>query len=325
MKKINWMLFILVCGLQFVFGNALTANAETLLKVSAEGEVEVATALTLHPYSYEQDFEEADPFEVWAKNGTYTVNYKGITTERASSGKKSFKIDVTFDSATYLYLSMPVKIPSIGELDFKGDIYTIQNSGAPRAALGTNIQLSPCPRSGVNRLQLQRKSTGEWITQRSDLVDAGFNKAKDQTYRFVEGATHKDVGIWCDKIALYLFGKKGDRITVYVDNIEVKGEVPDIAEYTNITNVNWSDYQQRMNDHINELTENIEYRVDEIEEIKESVEKRGYLLVSDYDLINEIIEDAKFQNLPENETITANHGWHIFCFNTDKTAWKFFP
>jgi hypothetical protein len=25
------------------------------------------------------------------------------------------------------------------------------------------------------------------------------------------------------------------------------------------------------------------------------------------------------------ETITANDGWHVFCFNTDKTVWKLFP
>jgi len=296
-----WIILALIFGLQIAFINPLTVYAEITLDVTSSGSIEPSKTLNLHPYSYIQDFESEDPFQKWATNGTYTVNYKGVTTERASSGKQSFKIDITFDTTSYIYWKIPVKIPSIGELNFKGDIHTLQIAGTPYAALGTNVSRAPWKHTGVNILQLQKIATEKWITQRSDLVDAGLNNTKSAISKYLIDATYEDVGIWCDKIALFLMGKKGDRITVYVDNIEVKGEVPDSDEYTNITNLNWSDYQQRMNDNLNALTKNITaHRVDEIEKIKESVEKRGYILVSEYKLINEIIEDSKFQNLPEN-------------------------
>jgi len=104
--SVLWMLFIFICGLQFVFTNVLIANAETNLTVASDGVVKQSTALPLYPYSYKQDFEKEDPFKIWTSKGKYKINYQGVSQEKALSGSNSFKIDVTFEESGYLYFQI---------------------------------------------------------------------------------------------------------------------------------------------------------------------------------------------------------------------------
>lgn len=54
------------------------------------------------------DFEDGvDPVVAWASNGTYKVHFKGVTEEKAHSGRRSFKLDVELTGATYVYWSIP--------------------------------------------------------------------------------------------------------------------------------------------------------------------------------------------------------------------------
>ena len=66
-------------------------------------------SLALNSYQYHEGFETADPFVFWASNGSYTVNSKGLSTDRANSGTKSFKLDVTLPAGVYLYYKIPLR------------------------------------------------------------------------------------------------------------------------------------------------------------------------------------------------------------------------
>ena len=70
-------------------------------------------------YSYYQEFEKEDPFKLWTSNGTFKVNYKGLCKDETLKGNKIFKIDITFDTATYVYWKIPLGIPCEGELEFQ--------------------------------------------------------------------------------------------------------------------------------------------------------------------------------------------------------------
>jgi len=72
-------------------------------------------ALEYEPYLYEQGFEgTTNPVSFWTSNGTYSINEIGLTNAKAFSGTNSYVIDVTFNTATYIYYSInqmfPVKI-----------------------------------------------------------------------------------------------------------------------------------------------------------------------------------------------------------------------
>ena len=69
---------------------------------------------------YLEDFETEDPVKFWTDGGQsvkYRINFKGLTTERSHSGKKSFKLDITFlESGDFTYWSGPiVDIPLLPE------------------------------------------------------------------------------------------------------------------------------------------------------------------------------------------------------------------
>lgn len=69
-------------------------------------------------FSYFEDFEGKDPVLFRVGKGDYEVNFKGITEEKAFSGERSFKLDLTLsDSGGYNYWHVPVKVPCAGRLE----------------------------------------------------------------------------------------------------------------------------------------------------------------------------------------------------------------
>lgn len=298
-KKTGVVLFIIFaifCGLHFVFNNALTANAEIALTASADGVVTPSAALTMNPYSYIQDFEGEDPFKLWTSNGTYTVNYKGVTTKRASSGKQSFKIDITFGTATYIYWMIPIKVPSINKLDFKGDIY-IESVNGGLACLGTNLSITPAPYSGVNTLKAERSVSTKWITQTSDLVSKSTTIVQSLVNKYCSGASPNDVGAWTDIIGLFLYGKQGATITLFIDNITLTGVVPDINQYSALIQSRWLSYKDRS---LKELKENQKILQEQgilLEDVFSSAIKRGYPQPNEINIINSKLEEIKHDNI----------------------------
>lgn len=274
------------------------------LIVFSRGENLLSAELSLNTFSYHEDFEEKDPFEFWTSNGSYKVNYKGLDSTKSSSNAASFKLDITLETATYVYWKIPVKIPSAGELYFKGDIYVDTTSNA-EIALGTNVSFSPCPHSGVNILERLDQPTGIWETQESDLISYGNKKAEDIVQKYCGGATEADVGAWTDKIGLYIFSSQGGRIVVYVDNIEIKGMIPELSAYTSYCDNLWQSYIDRVNTEISEITSQIAGINEEslscsqgqifirdaktdIEEIKTNVKKNGYPSPEEYYEVKDI-------------------------------------
>jgi hypothetical protein len=299
------MLFILICGLQFVFADALIVNAEIALKVMGNGLIESTTPLTLHSYSYFQDFEKEDPFEKWKSNGTYTVNYKGLTTERSSSGKKSFKIDITFGSATYVCYNIPIKVPSVGTLSFNGNLNVSRTTGST-AAFGTNISLAPIPYSSTIIFEKQGVSSTKWTRQSSDLVLNSAKKANILLSKFCAEATIDDVGIWTDSVGVYLFGKKGDKITVFIDNISLKGVVPAIEEYTVYSNDSWKKYKIKSERALREFQKIVENNKSDIYKRQLALAlKRGYLNNKDHNLT------IQLSNKETNSDSYVSSKWYV--------------
>ena len=102
--------------------------------------------LTIHAKAsdvkYSEGFEENDPVTFWTNggNGEYRINFKGLTSERAYSGKKSFKLDITFlKDGIFSYWAGPVvDIPAVAGMKMTGHIYVESNPGGS-VGLGTSF------------------------------------------------------------------------------------------------------------------------------------------------------------------------------------------
>lgn len=251
-------------------------------------------SLTCFPYEFHEDFEDRDPFLKWASNGSFKVNFKGLTREAASSGKKSFKLDISFGTATYVYYMIPANVPNIGKLSFSGDIRVEQARNAS-AALGTNISLSPLPRSGVNILARTARPSGGWKTRTSDLVAAGLEKVKDQIHTFVARATPGDAGNWTNRIGLFLFGKTGSRLTLYVDNILLSGKIPDNQAYQKVTDRAWQAYKSRICKRLDQASQALGgYKKTEVDKIKKFFKTKGYITKKQDQALTEFLEARSF-------------------------------
>lgn len=226
-----------------------------LLTISIWQQLGICADLPLHAFDYQENFEGKDPFQFWTSNGTYTINNKGLSNSRASSGSSSFKLDITLGTSTYVYWMIPVKVPNYGTLRFSADIY-LESAQGTKIALGTNVSLSPAPLSGINTLEPISNPTGKWVTQSSDLVAPNIFKVLTFVDTYFGGASGADVGNWTDRVGLFIYGQSGGRVVVYIDNIRIQGSVPETQLYQSETTSAWNAYLSRIH---NEVTSYANY------------------------------------------------------------------
>ncbi len=291
----NKLLLISLGGLFFVAAGALTICAAIYLGTDDVQLPEAEAMPVSHTLNYTEDFDTQDPFKFWASNGSYTTHYKGITKERSSSGSSSFKIDITFNTATYLYLRIPIMVPSEGELTFKGDIILARNSEGS-ASLGTNFSLSPCPYSGVNIIEKITTAQTQWKRQESDLAAKGQTMAQRLLNQYCAGAGINDTGIWTNSLGLFLFGETGTRLTVYVDNIRLTGAVPDETDYEQYAARLWQNYTERTDAEIQTfLMEINNFGILDGDGLITAIADRGFPTPDEYDLLMSTAADIKYE------------------------------
>jgi len=174
------------------------------------------------PFSYVENFETNCPVQAWGTDGKYTVAFMGLSEEKAFSGKKSFKLDVTFQSGTWFYWCIPVDIPYEGKLRFSGRILVGEES-AGVAGLGLSVICPLTDDSGCEAPQKFGPTKGEWklIEGAPDAFCGDFANQLSQTYW---GLNAGNTFIIIDKIGIFLRGAPGKRVVVYIDDLKIEGE-----------------------------------------------------------------------------------------------------
>lgn len=185
-------------------------------------------------YRYFNGFEEANaaPFTQWAKNSDVTVNFMGVTDEKAAGGKKSFKIDITFNSGTYYYVSLPLNVPCEGDIVFKCSLF-IDKASTVRAIPGLDFLFPPTKDSGVYRCQ-ELDTVHAWMNYRDEAIVPAGKKSSLSFFRKANtpGLNPDTGGKIIDRIGLLITGgAPGKRIIAYIDDVELHGTVPDPASY----------------------------------------------------------------------------------------------
>ena len=228
-----------------------------------------AGELKTKPVLYTQSFEQEDPFEFWQSDGKYEVNFKGLTEEKAYSGKKSFKLDVTLKKGcSYLYwkIQIPVNVPSDAKLKLSGYILVENREVGDNLTTGlmANIKTFPIPDSACPALEKFKDTKGEWkLTER----EGNFGKiANILIPRWWWGATGDNVVTYMEYIGLFVKGKgqNEERKVVYIDDIKLEGEVPIEEEHRKEAERKYAPYREKVNKKVAYWKEVLEEREREL-------------------------------------------------------------
>ncbi|MFQ6097409.1 MAG: hypothetical protein ACE5O2_06725 [Armatimonadota bacterium] len=197
------------------------------------------------PFSYHEGWEGEPPqVTLWARNGPSTVNFIGPSEEQAFEGKKSLKLDVTLDGGTYHYWGAQVRVPCEGRLKLSARILVAEGTTA-RVGFGTNMVYPPTHHSGCGPAEVFYGPTGGWRLVEEDLVARG-RTGRDRVLRQHTGnLSGEDAGTYLDRWAIFIYGGKGKRAIVYVDDVRIEGEVPSEADYQRDIEVRWRKARQR--------------------------------------------------------------------------------
>ena len=201
-----------------------------------------AQNLPTQEFSYLADFEDGkDPVKLWVSNGDYEINFKGVTDEKAFSGEKSFKLDVTLKSGSYHYWHCPLRASCAGELKFSARML-LDEGTTGAAGVGANFVFPPSSHSGVGSWGTERGPTGEWKLVEGDLSERGQQSADGVMPRHVDGATGENVGVYVDRWGIFIRGGDGKRVVLYVDDVRIEGKVPEEEAYKGEYTARWKPF-----------------------------------------------------------------------------------
>ncbi len=197
-EKRTWLTAAALIALALVAPGTLSAAEETTDAPAVEVERRIV---------YREGFEGGDgKMTVWADKGTYKVNFAGPTDERAATGKRSFKIDVTWLDCPINSWWTGVMIPFYGNPVVRGKVYV--ESG--RAWFGHSYAIPEAGITGGREFGVETPLPDGWTAWRSSARGTPGSAA------YVEG------------VAVYLqTDGKERRTVVYVDDLEIEAALPE--------------------------------------------------------------------------------------------------
>ena len=207
--------------------------------------------------SITEDFNGADPYVVWAQNGAYVINEKRIVD--AGGGEKALLIDVTLQTATYLYFTAPLptsdKIPLV-DLHVDGDVKVETVTGKGSVTLGATYAL-PSIYGGMALPVDPRLSTATAWTHQSgawtqDSVRWNFLRS------YLPQAQSSEVPIYVHKgVVIYITADPGTRFRFLVDRLSISGDNPTVASYSAATDPLFAAYRIRISSEIAAVVDEI--------------------------------------------------------------------
>ena len=198
-------------------------------------------------FNFSEGFEDSAAIpevHLWAQNGSCDVNFLGLSEDKACEGKKSLKLDVTITSGSYHYFGVTLKVPCEGKLRMSARLFLGEGTDA-QVGFGSNFNFPPTVHSGCWTVQSYTGPTGEWKLIECDLVgECGRGKA-EVLGRHAPGVKPEDAGVVLDKWSIFIYGEKGRRAVVYLDDIKIEGAVPSYDDYENELAFRWEKPRER--------------------------------------------------------------------------------
>lgn len=284
--------------------------------------------LALKPYIYQQGFEKDDPTELFYAKGAYTVNFKGLTEERAASGKKSLKIDVTLKgkgddgklperkgkSVSWAW-KLPVRVPLDGRFTLTVQMMMgEETSGNGAASVEASLHTEPAVSRSTEgfRGAIVEREKAEWSLIKSDLVKWGKQNAKQVHSRKIWQSTGENFGTYLTEFVIRLVGKEGDRVVVYVDDFKIEGFVPSDGDYQKEIQRRWAPSKQLVEKKIGEwevslagASKQIAETIPATPEVKAKIEEARGILVPLQERVGKI-KDKGYIRLDDHSAVEAD-------------------
>lgn len=258
-----------------------------------------ADDMPLQAYSYREGFEGDAPKVVhWAKNGPSTVEFIGPSEEMAFEGKKSLKLDVSLEGGSYHYFGVILRptCPCVGKLKISAQVYVAEGTTA-RVGFGTNMQYPPTRHSGCGFIKSFDKPTGKWELVEDDMVARAREGKAQVMANYAPTAKGEDVGAYLDRWSLFIYGGKGKRAIVYVDDVRIEGEVPSRQDYEKDIKARWAKGQEHFGERVagwraqlTEAQEGIAKMPEPPEDLREAVEALNASTARAQELIDKIVK-----------------------------------
>lgn len=192
------------------------------------------TAHQPRPFKVEYDFEDGRAPEIvpHISTGNFTVNFMGITDEKAFSGRNSFKFDVTFESGHYFTWLIPVEAGLDGKMELSMR-YSVETTGGASFGPGVSLVYPATPSAnGVDFFTWASSTDGGWRWLRRDL--SYFARNRIVRHRHAMSAheiRHEQVLASMRGLIICLRGMQpGERVILRIDDLSVKGEASGATE-----------------------------------------------------------------------------------------------
>lgn len=181
------------------------------------------------PYALAYDFEDGRVPEIkpLAANGKFTVNFLGITDEKAFRGGKSFKFQVTIESGTYFTWVIPFKVSAEDRLKLSCR-YQMDSTG--KGTFGPGVVLrypAIASADGADFFDWASSTGGGWTELSVDLKAFAKNRITNRGWEIQPS----QVGAEVEGMVICFRGTvPGERITLYIDELVVEGETRELPE-----------------------------------------------------------------------------------------------
>jgi hypothetical protein len=203
----------------------------------------------MRPFLYYEGFEDRNPVQFLGGKGKYTVNFQGVTEEKAHSGRRSYKLDISFhEPYSSCDFIIPLQdIPAAGTLRFSGMIRVEEALPKSRAILALDFGYWPCKTDGYagDRSFPWNVKSPEWVKISADIPDRAHALASKMFPREFWPAAPDHVAPYVQRIKMKLFARdQGDqntqrRVVVYVDDLRIEGETADSEDFAKDADKRW--------------------------------------------------------------------------------------
>ena len=160
---------------------------------------------------FSEGFETDGSMTLMYANGNHRVNFVGVTQERAATGNRSFKVDVTWIDGTSMdWASTPLMIPLYGNPVVRGKLYV--ERGAVRFGHAITVPEAGTRGSVVSGVKVRELQDG-WAEWQSTSLGSSGDAAYIQAINVFTGPPDAE-----------------GRTVFYVDDLEVEAALSDSYE-----------------------------------------------------------------------------------------------
>lgn len=278
-----------------------------------------AENMPMKPIEFNLNMDKDIKFIPWYKDtNNYVINFNGVTKNEEAPDEKLYKLDLTFNSNGRIYLGIPVSIPVESEVKTNWTYkFGPESSKDTPCNFGFGINFIPCFNNYVFRSLEFNPAEAKWETKEINNVfdHCKNNAAPIIAQKYYNDVTPSELSPNISYITIFLKGKKGTRIVLYIKDITIKSNAPSEADMKKLIAERWEpvkkkvavklqgwrkqlqDTQEQLNtvtistELVKKMKDQISSNINTISKLCDSIEKSGIIQIKkEQEIISNIKE-----------------------------------